>query len=308
MKKFNISNLLLFGALIISNLLLTSSIQSMALFEDGHLPPYMPDTITWVSKDNHEFTVSRELAQQVSPVLLNSFTNLLDGDSVASNIPKKYLIALLTSMRILTTLKKNIACKYVFIDLIQKVAPLLTHFNALEILYLLERSYMLQIEPLVDILSYMLALYRHKKKTTDPLFFQRIEAYLINLPGTIYQYILKHAELIEVGLFKFSLADYITLINPIINNGVLSIENKGITSLEGIEHINNPHLITTLNLSCNFILDPSIDTYKNYQPFKQFVNLTHLYLHNTQLKATEPSFFYGQRNLQIKVLNNNPAL
>ena len=81
-------------------------------------------------------------------------------------------------------------------------------------------------------------------------------------------------------------------------NGVLALNNKLLTSLEGLQEIKNPELVITLDLSSNRLTTIPVGAFDN------MVNLKRLILKNNRLQNLPPKVF-STIQLDLLDLQNN---
>lgn len=136
------------------------------------------------------------------------------------------------------------------------------------------------------------------------------ESYLKSLGAPLHIYH-RNGELVYTR--EYTIADYIQEKGqPSNRNGEIILMSAGITSLSGIERIENPDSITYLNLSHNFLssyvqpdLRSSIDDPRPPHPFSRFKNLQKLILSNNKYDALPDHLFKGLSSLTFLALSEN---
>jgi Leucine-rich repeat (LRR) protein len=117
---------------------------------------------------------------------------------------------------------------------------------------------------------------------------------------------------------EYSIRDYIQEHGKYeLHNNWFGLMKKDLTSLDGLERIDNPDQIRTIYLNDNYIsnyYDPYLDPYVYYvvhdmrkwaSPFHRFTNLEWLSLNSNQFTTLPIGVFEGLQNLNRLSLGNN---
>jgi Leucine-rich repeat (LRR) protein len=129
----------------------------------------------------------------------------------------------------------------------------------------------------------------------------------------------RYLEQIGAPRGEYSIRDYIQEHGkPVLSMyHSLDLAKKGLTSLDGLELIDNPDQIRSINLPENYIsndYDPYLDPYVYYvvhdmsrwlKPFREFTGLQYLYLKHNQLTTLPAGVFRGLQNLTQLYLEHN---
>ena len=122
----------------------------------------------------------------------------------------------------------------------------------------------------------------------------------------IHIYFKKHFKLAKAGAKEeLSIADYIALHGQPTPTPNLRLLNKKLTSLYGINQIENPKNIKRLYLLKNFILDQDYDPDYPVKPFEKFSTLENLDLQENQITTIKSNTFQGLNKLERLKFNHN---
>ena len=127
----------------------------------------------------------------------------------------------------------------------------------------------------------------------------------------IHIYFKKHFKLIEAGAKEeLSIADYIALYGqpeqrPAFGTITLTLTNKNLTSLYGVDQLSITEHVKGLDLSQNYILDQHYDPDYPIKPFSTFSNLESLFLNGNKITTIQSNAFQGLNNLKDLPLSGN---
>lgn len=290
------------------------------------------DVVTLQSNNGENFTLSYLAAQQ-SQTLKD-----LIGDYGAENIiplpnvnqaTLNYIVIMLRKLEALA--QKSRLDEYLYIP--SAFQPIVNHMlqdaTQGQIIDLLKSADYLDISFIINaataaladripkksipqVIKFLKTITHHEDQNDTALCaLQDMKLDLANVGLGPLEYLVRHLTLRQLGITKeYSIADYIHEQGQpkiaLIKQGLfyntprdsLDLDNKKLTSLFGINQIEDRKIIIRMSLTNNCFFYLALDPQNVQHPFNDFQNLTELDLSHNQLEFLKPGFFTGLTNLK----------